>query len=306
VRKASIEIATFALFAALAVVMTWPLAANLGSAVPDHTDAYWSVFVMRWDAHALTSSARLFDLPIFHPHRNALAFSESLAGIAIPMLPLYLAGAEPLTVYNAALLFGFALSGYGAFVLCRTATGSRAAALAGGVFFAFLPYRFNHIAQIQYVSAGWLALTLAAWLHWTASPTRGRAALFGAAFFINGLACLHWLVLGGLAVAFAAPIAVAMHRPLRKPRAWLALAIASAIACVALAPLPVHRGAPHERHGARDRRHAPLLGATRGLARPTVPYAVCVAAEQRLDRSGAVVVSRSVRDGVGGCGDWGR
>lgn len=236
-RELLTEAAIFLFFVVAAVAMTWPLAVNLASAVPDHGDAYWAAMVMRWDAHALVTDAALFDLPIFHPARQALAFSEHLVGIVLPVLPLYLAGAEPLVAYNVALLFGFVISGYGAYVLARVATGARAGAIVGGLFFAFLPYRFTHLAQIQYVTAGWLALLLAAWLHWTHKPTRGRAVLFGIAFFVNGLACLHWLVLGALAVAFAAPAALASHAHLRNFRAWVPLAVATVIAGLALAPL---------------------------------------------------------------------
>jgi hypothetical protein len=231
------ELATLLFFLLAAVAMTWPLAATLSTAVPDHGDAYVSTLVMRWVAHALVTDAALFELPIFHPARHALAFSEHLIGIALPLVPLYAAGAEPLFVHNLGILLGFALTGYGASVLGRVATGARPGAIVAGLFFAFLPYRFNHIAQISYVTAGWLALMFAAWLHWTREPTRNRAALFGAAFFMNGLACLHWLVLGSLALAFAAPVAIAFHAPLRKLRAWMPIAIATAIATLALAPI---------------------------------------------------------------------
>lgn len=236
-RPILIEFAAFFFYVVATIAMTWPLAANLSTAVPDHGDAYGSVLMMRWDARALTTDAALFELPIFHPTRHALAFSEHLIGVAAPLLPFYLAGAEPLFVHNVGLLFGFALSGYGAYVLGRVATGARAGAIVAGLFFAFLPFRFNHIAHIHFVTGGWFALLLAAWLYWTQKPTRGRAALFGAAFFVNAAVCLHAMVLAAFAIALAAPVALAFHAQLRNVRAWIGLTIATAIAGLALVPM---------------------------------------------------------------------
>jgi hypothetical protein len=171
------EASVFALFAILAIAMTWPLAAHLGTAVPDPGDAYVSTYVMAWDYHATFSRAPLSSLPIFHPAKDALAFSEHLYGTALPFFPLYAMGVAPLTVYNVALLLAFAFSGYGAWVLARVAGASWIAAIAAGCFFAFVPYRFTQLAHISYVSAGWLALLFAAALAYLQSPTYTRAAL---------------------------------------------------------------------------------------------------------------------------------
>src|SRR5205085_8590158 len=128
---------------------------------------------------------------------------------------------DPLTVYNVGILLAFALSGYAAYVLARVIGATPAAAIAAGCVFAFLPYRFTHLAQIQLLTAGWLALTLAAALAYTQSPTWRRAALFGAAFFLNGLACLHWFAIGTMTVAFSVPIAIAVTPAARRIRFWV-------------------------------------------------------------------------------------
>src|SRR5260221_423357 len=132
------EASAFALFAILAVVMTWPLAAHLDTAVPDPGDAYVSTYVMAWDYQATFSHAPLFSPPIFYPAKDALAFSEHLYGVALPLFPLYAMGVAPLTVYNIALLLAFAFSGHGAWVLARVAGAKSIAAIAAGCFFAFV------------------------------------------------------------------------------------------------------------------------------------------------------------------------
>ena len=49
------------------------------------------------------------------------------------------------------LLAGFAFSGFGAYILGRRLTGSWIAGLAAGVFYAFVPFRFTHLAHIQHI-----------------------------------------------------------------------------------------------------------------------------------------------------------
>jgi len=230
------EASVFALFAILAVAMTWPLAAHLGTAVPDPGDAYVSTYVMAWDYHATFSHTPLFSPPIFYPAKDALAFSEHLYGSALPLFPLYAMGVAPLTAYNIGLLLAFALSGYGAWVLARVAGASWIAAIAAGCFFAFVPYRFTQLGHISYVSAGWLALLFAAALAYLLSPTSTRAVLLGLAFFFNGLSCLHWFVLGATTLAFSIPMALIVIPASRRFRFWIPPLIAVGLATVALLP----------------------------------------------------------------------
>ena len=82
-------IVAFSLSLLLAVALTWPMAARLGSAGRvDSGDGRHGVWNVSWVAHALTTSpSRLYDANIFHPHDNALAFSEAnlVAGVlAVP------------------------------------------------------------------------------------------------------------------------------------------------------------------------------------------------------------------------------
>ena len=230
------EASVFALFAILAVAMTWPLAAHIDTAVPDPGDAYVSTYVMAWDYDATFSHAPLFSPPIFYPAKDALAFSEHLYGVALPLFPLYAIGVAPLTVYNIALLLAFAFSGYGAWVLARVAGARTIAAIAAGCFFAFVPYRFTQLAHISYVSAGWLALLFAAALAYLQSPTRPRALLLGLAFFFNGLSCLHWFVIGATTLGFSIPIALIVSPAARRLRFWIPASISLALATAALLP----------------------------------------------------------------------
>src|SRR2546423_165032 len=134
-----------ALFAALALLMTWPLARNLRTAVAYPGDPYINAWILDWDWYAtLHQPLHLFQANAFYPAKDSLAFSENLYGIALLLFPLRALGIGPLTAHNAAVLLGFAFSGFAAFLLGRMISGSAPAGIAAGIFYAFVPFRFTH------------------------------------------------------------------------------------------------------------------------------------------------------------------
>jgi hypothetical protein len=195
------HLGAFAFYVALATAMTWPLATHLSTAVPDFGDPLLNAWIIDWVCHALTHAPLdLFDAPIYHPAPNTLAFSENMTGVALIVLPFHLAGLSSLTVYNIALLLGFAFSGYGAFVLARTITHSTPAALIAGVIHGFASFKIAHVQHLQIVWSGWLPLLLAAILLYWREPRPRNAALVGGVFVMNGLTNIHWLLFGGFAL----------------------------------------------------------------------------------------------------------
>jgi hypothetical protein len=188
-------------FLALAVVMTWPLAANLGSAVAWPGDPLINTWILDWDWWATVHQPlSLFQANVFYPAKLPLAYSENLYGIAIVLFPLRALGVPPLTAYNVAMLLGYAFSGFGAYLLGWYTTRGWWAGVAAGIFYAFVPFRITHASHVQHVWAGWLPILVVALLHYKAQPTWRRAALFGAAFLMNGLSNIHWLLFGSVAI----------------------------------------------------------------------------------------------------------
>lgn len=211
--------------------MTWPLAPNIARAVADPGDPYINTWILDWDWHAtLHQPRRLFEANAFYPAHDSLAYSENLYGIALLLFPLRALGVDALTAHNVAMLLGFAFSGFAAFLLGRMITGSALAGVAAGVFYAFVPFRFTQLPHVQHVFAGWLPMMLVALLHYARRPTWGRAALFGAAFLMNGLSNIHWLLFGSVVIVLSVPIAVP------RPRDWARLLAATAVALALLAP----------------------------------------------------------------------
>jgi hypothetical protein len=204
-RTLAVHAALLAFFAAASIAMTWPLAPNLSLAVAHPGDPFINAWILDWEWYALTHrGAALFHGNIFYPLPYTIAFSENILGIFMAMLPLFLAGAPILVIYNVAVLAGYALSGYAMALLGRHLTGSVWAGIVAGVFFAFVPWRFSHLTHLQHLWTLWLPLMLLALLRLRERPTVLRAALFAAAFVMNGLTNLHWLAFGSTAIACVA------------------------------------------------------------------------------------------------------
>jgi hypothetical protein len=240
------EALVFLAFLALTVAMTWPWAKHLRDHCSDTGDPYLNSWILWWDFHqTFHDPLHLFDGNIFFPSKLSLAFSEHNYGLALPLFPLFALGLRPLTAQSLLTLLGFAFSGYGAFRLGRTLTGSTGAAWVTGVAFAFVPYRFGQLPHVNYLFAGWIPVLLEAAVLFVRERTPRRAAWLGAAFFLNGLAVIHWFVLTLIPLA-ATALVLAFRTGAERDRAgWRRAALAVGIAGIGLLPflLPYQRAA---------------------------------------------------------------
>lgn len=226
------EAAVIAFFVIASIVMTWPLALHLQSAVADPFDPFFSTWAIDWDYHATFTKASLFHANIFHPARYSFAFSEHMYGIAVLFFPLLALGVAPLTVHNLAVLLGFAACGYAMYLLARYVTQSTRAGVVGGVCYAFAGFRFHHLPHVHFIWSAWLPILLLTLLLYARSPRWPPAAAFAFAFFMNGITSLHWLVFGGVASA----VTVAYLAIARRQTRWTALIVAAAVVSIALIP----------------------------------------------------------------------
>jgi hypothetical protein len=231
-RRVRRHLAAIAFFAVAAIVMTWPLAANLPLAAAHPGDPSITAWMLDWAFYALTHHpTRLFHANIFHPLPYSFAFSENLLGIVLVLAPLLAMKLPLLVIHNLAILLGFAGAGYGAALLGRHITGSMLAGVVGGFFFAFVPWRFTHLTHLQHLWTVWLPLLILAVLRLRERPTNGRAAVLVLCFVMNGLTNLHWLAFGSVAAVVTVMIATSS-------RAFFLRAVAAlAIGSVLLAPM---------------------------------------------------------------------
>jgi hypothetical protein len=225
----------FLIYAVLAVVMTWPLAAGLTHDVPgDFGDPLFNAWVLSWDFTHLGRG--WWDANIFAPHPLALAYSEHLLPLAIQAWPIYALTHNPILCYNLLFLSTFALSGFGMFLFGRELTGSGAAGFVAGLAFAYAPYRMSNIPHLQVLSSAWMPFVLFG-LHRHFATGRRRPLIGAAAAWVaQNLSCGYYLL-------FFTPIVVVYiawelaRRGLWRDRRALARVIAAiAVVCAASAP----------------------------------------------------------------------
>ncbi len=238
------ECAIFLAFVALSALMTWPWLRHPLDTVSDLGDPYNIAYTLWWDYHqTFRDPLRLFDATIFYPYRETLAFSEHDYGIALLFFPLFALGMRPLAVHSLATFFAFVLSGYGAFRLARTLTGSYGAAWVAGVAFAFIPYRFQRLPHLHYIFAGWIPLLLEASILFVRARSWRRASWLGVAFLMNALTCITWFILSLIPLGLSAVFLALWYGAWRDRALWLRGAVAIGTASLLLLPflLPYRR-----------------------------------------------------------------
>lgn len=221
-------------YAAVALVMTWPLVLGLGRDVPgDLGDALLNMWILAWGFEALPglltgslSWTAFWNAPMFHPEPLALALSEHLLAQVMQGAPIYWLTGNIVLTYNLLFLSTYILSALGTYLLVRDLTGDWRAGLISGLAFGFLPYRVAQISHLQVLSTQWMPLAL--WgLHRFIHHGSVRALAGGAA----SLVMLHWSC--GYYVLFFAPCVAAfcLHElwragNLRSLARWVGLTIA--------------------------------------------------------------------------------
>jgi hypothetical protein len=235
-------------YGVIAVVMTWPLAAGIPRDVAwDLGDSVLNMWILAWDCEQLRGILQghyshlrhFFDANIFHPAPLTLAYSEHLVPQAIEIFPIYALTKNPILCYNLLFLSTFVLSGLGMFLFAREVTGSTAAAVVGGLLFAFAPYRIPQSSHLQVLSSQWMPFAMYGFRrYFEGGRTR---ALIGAtgAVILQGLSSGYYLL-------YFSPFALAyvlweMWRKgrLKDRRTWFALLAAAAVAAVVIAPFVV-------------------------------------------------------------------
>jgi hypothetical protein len=145
--KLRTHIAVWGLYLLVAIAITWPLAAQLGTRLAGfgYSDAYEMAHHLWWFQYAIENGEPLFEQPL-------LAYPDGIEGITLWANPLqfFPAWAFALVVpvpvaYNVTLLLTMALNGWAMFVLARHLTRSDAAALLAGVLYLAFPTMQGHL-----------------------------------------------------------------------------------------------------------------------------------------------------------------
>jgi len=254
---------------ALAILMTWPLATDLGHlgrTSANDADGQFSIWNIAWVARTLVADPmHLFDANIFFPHRTTLAYSEANLLPGAIGVPFYWAsGGNPWLTLNLVLLVAFSSAFVGAYLLLRYLTGDRRAAAAGAIVYAFCPYTMSHLSHIQLLFTGGIPLSLLM-LHRVAdacafrlpaeTPETSAAAsahipvasafrrnilwrgvALGLALAAQALSCAYYGIFAGLMIGYATLVLAATRRLWRSAAYWTAIATGAATSLALVVP----------------------------------------------------------------------
>lgn len=234
------------LYGVVAVVATWPLAFRLRSlfgAPHGPGDPYLNLFTLGWDLQQLFAapgswlSGAVFDAPVFHPARQALAFTDHLLLQAALVSPVYAAARDPIVAYNVLFIASLVASAWAMWWYLRQVVDDRIGPIVGGLVWGFCAYRFSHVVHIQLQCTYFLPLAFGA-LHRLIARRRWRdGAWLGLWYGLTAVSSVYYAVIGavGLTVAGLALVAGAGRVKLGKLVAPLALA--GVLAGVLVAPV---------------------------------------------------------------------
>lgn len=250
-RAAPLRLAGIAVaFALLSLALNRELLPHLTDALPGNAgDPMLNAWILGWVSDALIARpGELWNAPIFHPHANALAFSEHLIGMALFVAPVYWLTGNAILTYNIAFLAGYAFIGFALFVLVRALTGRADAGVVAGVVVACSPYLVSsQVARVQMLSAGWSVLTFF-WLHrYLATSQRWALAAGAVCWALQLLSNTYLGVFLAVPVGVLLLVSFARRRPAFGWRHAGALAAAGAVLlAVAAATLLPYARAQHE------------------------------------------------------------
>jgi hypothetical protein len=179
-RTLRVHLAPLALFGALAIGWTWPLAFHLRDAVAGGPgDNYSFIWNLWWMRHVLATPG----LDYFHTDYLFNPFGTTIANHPNTALPAFVAAtllraASPATAQNLLLLAYVFANMASAYALAWDVTRHRRAAILGGVIFGLSPYLAAHLLGHFDLVAAWV-LPLFALL--VRRATLSRAKIWSAA-----------------------------------------------------------------------------------------------------------------------------
>lgn len=148
-------------YCVLTLLLTWPLARHLGTALPGLGDALQQTWILAWNAHALrTDPLAVWQAPIFYPYPDTAAYHDHLLIQSLVGAPIIWLTGNPILAHNLLLLLTFALTGWAVYGLAFDLTRQRWAAFIAGAAFAFCAYRMSHFVHLNLLQTAWLPWAL--------------------------------------------------------------------------------------------------------------------------------------------------
>jgi hypothetical protein len=222
----------------IACIFTYPYLLNFSHAGRlDTNDGRWSIWVVSWVAHALTTDPlAIFRANIFFPHDNALAFSEGNFVGGAMAAPAWVATKNPYAAHNFFFIGCFVVSSVATYYLVRHLTGDWRAAAISGLLFAYSPFAFARQAHSQLLLIGFLPWSMLAFHRFVDRVSVARAIELGVVLWLTGLACAYYGIFAGGMVALGTVMLAVTRGYWKDPRYWAMVALAAAVCIGLIAP----------------------------------------------------------------------
>jgi hypothetical protein len=240
--------------------LTWPLAANIASALPTTAepcrfDQLTSIWAMAWTSRALwhdPSAIAQANIYHYHPTPDALFYGPTGFGALPFFAPVFLATGNPALAANAVVLLGLASTAASVHLVVYAWTGLHAAGLVGGATILtsrWLLWWFGPTTP-QHVVLPWLPLVV----YLAAARVRSRRSTFllGAAATLQGLSDPVYVAPAVLAPLALLGLGRALRRATRRDGAALLATVAAAALVLFLLHAPFLRVARANPHLARQ------------------------------------------------------
>ncbi len=234
-----------ALYLAVALVFTWPLAVGLSRDIPwDLGDSLLNAWILAWDADRLLrllggdvdAIRNFWNANIFYPEPLTLAYSEHLFAQAVQILPVYAFTGNVILSYNLLFLSTFVLSGLGMFLFVREITGSARAGLVAGLTYAFAPYRVPQFSHLQVISSQWMPFVLYGLRRYFVTRRITPLVGAGAALIAQNLSNGYFLLFFAPFVLAYALFEIATRELWSNVRVWVALSMTGLAVTVVTIP----------------------------------------------------------------------
>ncbi len=235
------------LYLLLALVLTWPLPAQFGEAMPaDHgsgaTVPLFNLWTLEWNAHSLRHGyAGYWNAPIFYPDRGVFALSEPLPLPGVVFTALEVVTRSPVAAYDTLLLLALVLNGVAALWVGRQLGLPPIPCLVGGLLGVALPFVLRQLGVLQLSMVFPLLFALGSLHRFSARPDRANAVLLGVSIGITYLCCGYYFVF----LTLLLPVAAAIHirRTLLRPAALGNTALTLLVAAALVLPLATTQAA---------------------------------------------------------------
>ncbi len=228
----------FSLYAGLTVVMTWPLAAQLGTRIPGLVgDSYVHLWTFEFVKGALLAGeSPYFTDMLFYPEGTTLVF-HNIAWVNIAIWLALQAIIGSVAAYTIMFMGVLAFNGFAVFLLARELFNSEKAAFLSGLVCAFWPFILSRQDHPNLIFIGWIALAL---LYLRRALVNGRTqdALLAALFIIlTGFTRWQVLIMAAPLIGLYVLYQIINDKSTRHTHALKLLALIGIVSLLGLTPL---------------------------------------------------------------------